>query len=52
MSSKKGKIANKKFINIFLVTGIKIRKPITSVMKPGNINSIAANAIDAPEINS
>ena len=35
---------------IFLENGKTNRRPITSVAKPGNINSKAANAIAAPEI--
>ena len=34
----------------FLVKGIKSRKPIVSVKKPGMIRSKAAIAIDAPEM--
>jgi len=37
-----------KFISTFLVIGIKSKKPIASVKKPGTIKSRAANAIDAP----
>ena len=36
----------------FLVRGISNRKPNRSVIKPGMINNKAANAIEAPDINS
>ena len=36
----------------FLVVGIRSRKPIVSVKKPGIIRNIAAIAIDAPDNNS
>ena len=35
---------------IFLVNGNIIKNPMVSVAKPGNIKSIAANAIAAPDI--
>jgi hypothetical protein len=38
-----------KLINNFLVKGIKSKKPIESVKKPGMISSKATKAIEAPE---